>query len=205
MKKLFLSSSFRDVAHHLEESMSLELKGKSVSFIPTASLTESVTFYVKTGMKALIELGLRVEILEISKASQQEINETLNKNDFIYISGGNTFYLLQEIRKKKIDLLLTDLINSGKNYIGESAGSMILSPSIEYARMMDEESKAPDLDSFKGLGIIPFYPLPHYSNFPFKKKVDKIIDIYKDELKLFPIRNSQAIGVRGESSYLISD
>lgn len=203
MKKLFLSSSFSDVAKHLNEAMEQDLRGKTVSFIPTASLPESVRFYVKTGLKALEDLGLVVETLEISTASQQKINDTLNKNDIIYISGGNTFYLLQEIKRKKIETLLCELIEKGKMYIGESAGSMILSPSVEYAKWMDDESKAPELQSFEGLGMVPFYTLPHFGNFPFKKKVEKIIERYKDELELKPICNSQAISVKGNKYNII--
>ncbi len=50
MKKLFLSSSFKDVAG-LFENFEKDLKGKTVTFIPTASVVETVTFYVKCGKK----------------------------------------------------------------------------------------------------------------------------------------------------------
>lgn len=44
MKKLFLTSSFKDVVNLFDGFVSEDLKGKSVTFIPTASLTESVKF-----------------------------------------------------------------------------------------------------------------------------------------------------------------
>jgi dipeptidase E len=38
MKKLFLASSFKDVANLLENFANESLKGKTVTFIPTASI-----------------------------------------------------------------------------------------------------------------------------------------------------------------------
>lgn len=40
MKKLFLSSSFKDVSIFLADFAGEELKGKRVTFIPTASIPE---------------------------------------------------------------------------------------------------------------------------------------------------------------------
>ena len=199
MKKLFLASSFKDVASLLPDFAKEELKGKTVTFIPTASIPESVKFYVGSGKKALEKLGLTVEELELTKATAKEVSNKLCKNDYIYITGGNTFFLLQELRKSGADKIIRDQIDSGKLYIGESAGSMIVSPNIEYAKGMDNYKKAPELESFTALSIVDFYPLPHHTNFPFKKAVEKIISEYESELKLYPISNSQAILVNGEN------
>lgn len=53
MKRLFLCSSFADVANLLIDFANEDLKGKIIAFIPTASLTESIRFYVKQGKKLL--------------------------------------------------------------------------------------------------------------------------------------------------------
>lgn len=93
MKKLFLASSFKDVANIFAD-FEKDLKGKTVTFIPTASKVEKVVFYVNSGKKALQKLGLIIDELDISTASNDEINDKLRNNDFIYITGGNTFFLL---------------------------------------------------------------------------------------------------------------
>src|SRR5690606_41211007 len=51
MKKLFLSSSFCDVAKYLTDFCGEELKGKTVTFIPTASLVEEYAGYVENDKK----------------------------------------------------------------------------------------------------------------------------------------------------------
>jgi dipeptidase E len=75
---------------------------------------------------------------------------------------------------------------------------MILSPNTEYVKDMDDFQKASQLDSFTSLGLVDFYPLPHYTNFPFKKTVEKIIANYTGHIDLRPISNAQAIVVKGD-------
>lgn len=193
MSKLFISSSFQDTANLLPDFIAGDLTGKTVTFIPTAALHEKVNFYVKSGKKALEKLGLLVEELEISTADQSDIKRKLQDNDFIYVTGGNTFFLLQELKRTGADKIIKEQILSGKPYIGESAGSMILSPNIEYAKDMDDSSMADGLDSFDALQITDFYPVPHHNCFPFQKAVKKIISKYEDTLDLKPITNSQVI------------
>ena len=105
-RKLFLASSFKDVAKLFADFTGEELKGKSVTFIPTASIPESVKFFVSSGRKALEELGLTVDELELTQATGEEIRNKLEKNDYIYITGGNTFFLLQELKKTGADKIL---------------------------------------------------------------------------------------------------
>lgn len=192
MKKLFLASSFKDVANIFAD-FEKDLKGKTVTFIPTASKVEKVIFYVNSGKKALQKLGLIIDELDISTASNDEINSKLRNNDFIYITGGNTFFLLQELKKTGADKIIIDEINKGKLYIGESAGAIVTSANVEYAKRMDDVKKAPNLTEFSGLNLVDFYVIPHYTNFPFEKTVEKIIEDYSSKLNLSPISNKDAI------------
>lgn len=202
MKRLFLSSSFADVKDLFLKFSEGGHQGKIVAFIPTASIKEEVTFYVAAAKEMFSHLEMIVSELEISTASCEEITKTLKGSDYIYISGGNTFFLLQELKRTGADKIITEQINEGKIYIGESAGSMILAENIEYAKGMDDFSLAPDLEEFMSLGVIDFYPLPHYKNFPFEQSVDAIISKYKGELDLCPISNNQAIIVN-ENKYKV--
>ena len=195
MKELFLSSSFKDVATIFAD-FKQDLKGKTVTFIPTASIVEKVVFYVASGKKALEKLGLKVDILEISTAESEEINTKLRNNDFIYVTGGNIFFLLQELKRTGADKIIAEEVNAGKVYIGESAGAMITSPNVEYATAMDSVKKAPNLENFDALGLVPFYTVPHYTNFPFQKVAQKVVDTYSSVLPLSPISNHEALLVR---------
>ncbi len=198
MIKLFLSSSFADVASALPAFAGEPLEGKTVTFIPTASVVEKVTFYVGAGRTALESLGLVVDELDISAASREETERKIARNDYIYVSGGNVFYLMQELARSGAGETIVRAIRGGKPYIGESAGSVILSPDIGYARLMDDPAAAPGLADHAGLGAIPFHPVPHVGCFPFKKAAQRILDEYGPTLPLLPINNSQAIQVSGD-------
>ena len=206
MKRLFLCSSFADVANLLIDFANEDLKGKIIAFIPTASLTESIRFYVKTGKKALEKVGMIVEEVEITPFSNEEISSILHKCDYIYITGGNTFFLLQELKRKGVDKIISEQVKSGKLYIGESAGAIIASPDTEYMKNVnfDPIEKAPELEDYSSLGLVDFYTIPHYGNFPFKKKGEKVIQLYNEKLQLIPISNKQAIFIE-DSNIQIKD
>lgn len=194
MKKLFLVSSFKDVVD-IFANLEKDLNGKTVTFIPTASKVEKVVFYVSAGRKALEKLGLIIDELDISTSTPDEIAIRIKKNDFIYVTGGNTFFLLQELKRTGADKVIIDEVNAGKLYIGESAGAIITSANIEYVKGMDSVKKAPDLENFDALGLVEFYTVPHFTNPPFKKIAQKIVDTYSSKLDLSPISNNSAIVV----------
>ena len=196
MRKLFLASSFSDVARIFEDNIK-DCKGKRTTFIKTASLVEKVVFYVESGKKALEKMGIIVDELEVSTASSEEIFDKLTKNDYIYLTGGNTFFLLQELKRSGADKIIIEQVEAGKLYIGESAGAMVASPNIEYAKAMDSVKKAPGLENFSALGLVDFYTVPHCTNFPFRKSVEKII-VQHSNLLLYPISNKDAILINGD-------
>lgn len=197
MKRIFLAASFNDVCP-LFADFERNIKGKTVTFIPTASMVENVVFYVEAGKKALEKLGAIVVELELSTATAEEIRTKLKNNDIIYVTGGNTFFLLKELKRTGADKIIIEEVNAGKLYIGESAGAMVTAANIEYAKGMDNPKKAPGLLEFDALNLVDFYTVPHYTNFPFKKAAQKIVSQYSSELKLLPISNHEALIMVGD-------
>jgi dipeptidase E len=192
--KLFLASSFAVAASLLPGFVNEGLKGKTVTFIPTASIHEEVNYYVDDDRNAFKQLGIIVDELEVSTATTEEIAKKLRTNDYIFVSGGNAFFLLQELKRSGADKIIIEEINKGKLYIGESAGSVIVSKNIEYIRHMDNPDVAPGLNNdFSALSVVDFYPLPHQGSEYFEESVEKILFEYKSVLELKPFSNSQAI------------
>ena len=113
MKKMLLVSMFQNVANILRK-VEPNLENKTVTYIPTASIVEKLGFFVKMEKWKLKRLSLIVDELEISTSSYETIKDTLQRNDFIYITGGNTFFLLQELKRTGADKLLVEEINKGK-------------------------------------------------------------------------------------------
>lgn len=197
MKKIFLSSSFADVKDLFKNFIKDDLTGKKVLFIPTASIVEEINFYVEDAKTAFKNLGMKLSILELTKVTEEEAKQEIILADYLYISGGNTFFLLQEIKRKNLISLIAEKVNQGMIYIGESAGAMIASADIEYAEGMDNKNIATDLKDTKALNLIDFYPLVHYGEFPFEEISKQREEKYKNRLNLIKINNYQAIIVEG--------
>ena len=148
---------------------------------------------------AFDSLGLIVKELEITQCSKNEIEEVLTSCDCIYVSGGNTFFLLQELRRTGVDRCIIEQVEQGKLYIGESAGAMILAPNIEYAKGMDDcYSRVSGMEDFVGLGLVGFYPVVHFDSFPFEKAAREVVN-KNNHLPLKIITNQQAIVVVGNN------
>lgn len=197
MKKLFLTSVFTKTAKEFKKFYG-ETNGKSAVFIPTAANAESGgTIYVKRQRRALEKLGIKACLLDISAAGSNEITAKLLNSDIIYIGGGNTFYLLQELKRSGADKLIKKQVLLGKAYIGESAGAVVAAPCIDYIEDMDKRDAAPNLRDCSALGLVDFYTLPHMNSFPFIRASRMIAEKHSNDLKLLPITNRQAVCVYG--------
>ena len=199
MSKLFLTSYFSGVAKLFPDFAGNDCAGKRVAFIPTASLPEKVTFYVGADKKALQKLGMVVEELEITSVSSKDIADRISGADYVFVTGGNTFFLLQELKRKGADKMIVEHISKGKLYIGSSAGSMVLSKDIEYVKYMDSPKAAPDLSGdYSAMSVVDFCIVPHLTNAPFKKAAEKTVREFSETLDIKAISNNQVVTVDGE-------
>lgn len=192
MKKLILVSMLYQVTD-LVRTITLELEGKTVTYIPTAGIAEDVEGMVEEETGTLESLGMTVDVLEVSSASYDSIVNSLTKNDIIFVGGGNTFFLLQELRRSGADQILIREVEKGKLYIGESAGSIITCPDIGYCAEMDSPEKAPDLIDYAGLNLVDFYIVPHIGNAEMGEAAEKAVEKYSSELELKAITDEQVI------------
>lgn len=196
--RLFLCSHFSSVGSLIKE----EINMKKVLFIPTASIYEEYKGYVGSARKLFKKFGAVLTEMDISKEEYENIEAAFNNADIIYFTGGNSFFLLEQLRKKGVDKLLKEELNKGKLFIGESAGAIVCAPDIKYIEIMDEKPGDYSLTDDGGLSLINFYVLPHYLTAPFKKITEKILEQFND-LDICPINNSQAVIVEGSSKRIV--
>ena len=196
--KLFLCSHFSSVGSLIKE----EIDNKKVAFIPTASLHEGYTGYVGSARKLFKKLGASVTEIDISTEAYSTIQAVFEDADVIYFTGGNSFFLMDQLRKTETDELLKKELANGKLMIGESAGAIICAPTIQYIEQMNEKPEDYSQEDNEGLDLIDFYVLPHYLTAPFKKITERIIAEFSD-LNICAINNHQAIIVNDEGSKVI--
>src|SRR3989344_8018960 len=156
MKKLLLTSSGFSNSKIGEEFLKLLDKNPTdvkVLFIPTASEYKlengEEMFYVKESEKELIGLGISKENIFWLDVKDTPMAGDVQSYDVMYVCGGNTFYLMDKLRKTGFDKKITDFVNSGKVYVGVSAGSVIAGPDISIASPFDPNDV--DLKDMKGL------------------------------------------------------
>ena len=112
--KLFLCSHFSSVGSLIKE----EIDNKKVAFIATASLREGYTGYVGSARKLLNKLGATVTEIDISTEAYSTIQSVFEDTDVIYFTGGNSFFLMDQLRKTETDELLKKELAKGKLMIG---------------------------------------------------------------------------------------
>lgn len=188
MKKILLTSS--GLGNKKVQKEFLNLLDKQIKDIKILLVfgvkTEEEMLYVEESKKELIVLGIQEK--NIANANINEDIPLLEKDfDVIYFCGGNTYYLLDRIKKLDLDSLIKNLIIKGAIYIGVSAGSIIASKDIKIAGWGAEgDENEVELEDLSGLGFTNIAIFPHYKNSlkeeikEFKKKVDYPVQELRD-------------------------
>ena len=203
MKNMILTSSLYESIELVKKFLDKNTESKKILFIPTATNVDEYKKYIHLTQKAFEDFGYEVENFDISIFSEEIAKEKLSQAKIVFISGGNTFYLLQELKRKNLTSYLKERIENGLLYIGESAGSVIAAPDIEYASIVDDKTLATELDDYTGLNLVDFYIVPHFEEEPFVESSRNTVELYKDKLDLKLINNKEAILVENNNFTII--
>ena len=203
MKNMILTSSLYESIELVKKFLDKNTESKKILFIPTATNVDEYKKYIHLTQKAFEDFGYEVENFDISIFSEEIAKEKLSQAKIVFISGGNTFYLLQELKRKNLTSYLKERIENGLLYIGESAGSVIAAPDIEYASIVDDKTLATELDDYTGLNLVDFYIVPHFEEEPFVEGSRNMVELYKDKLDLKLINNKEVILVENNNFTII--
>ena len=122
--------------------------------------------------------------------------EAIKNAEAIFIGGGNTFVLTNQLYKKNIINALKQAVQNGTPYLGTSAGSNICGLTIKTTNDMPIVYPP----NFNALGLVPFNINPHYLD-P-KSKSKHMGETRETRIKEFHTYNTQpVIGLR-EGSWL---
>lgn len=205
MKQLFLCSYFAGVKNLFKQYASKKQLGKHVLFIPTAGNVEEYRGYIDEALQTFADLGFQVEVLDISACDRETAQAKIFQSKLLYVSGGNTFYLLQELKKKQLLSLIKEQVADGMVYVGESAGAIITAKDIDYNKIMDDKGVAAELHDTEALNEVDFYVLPHVGEEPFVESTQATLDTYGDQLNLLSLNNRQAVLVEDEEVKILED
>jgi len=204
MKKLFLSSVACLTLDKVIPILPDKPNKLNLAFVPTASNPYNDKSWLYKDRAKLVEMGFKVKDVDIEGKTEEELRKELSNIDVLYVSGGNTFYLLEKAIASGFDKLAKELINKGIVYIGSSAGSVLLCPTIGFVEGMDDPKIAPSLKSYDGLNEVDFLVMPHYGDEDYKEVYKEILEQWKDkgyELKL--LSNNEALIVEGNELRIV--
>ncbi|GAA3609953.1 dipeptidase PepE [Flavivirga amylovorans] len=128
---------------------------KDILFIPYARPGGiSHDEYTKIVNTAFSKIDKRVEGIH----TFEDPIDAIKKAKAIFIGGGNTFVLTNQLYKNNIINTLQTVVKNGTPYLGTSAGSNICGLTINTTNDMPIVYPP----SFKALGFVPFNINPHY-------------------------------------------
>ena len=203
LKNMILTSSLYESIELVKKFLDKNTESKKILFIPTATNVDEYKKYIHLTQKVFEDFGYEVENFDVSIFSEEIAKEKLSEAKIVFISGGNTFYLLQELKRKNLTSYLKEIIENGLLYIGASAGSVIAAPDIEYASIVDDKTLATELEDYTGLNLVDFYIVPHFEEEPFVESSRNTVELYKDKLDLKLINNKEAILVENNNFTII--
>lgn len=209
MKLLLTSAGFRkdnqspyrtEIVDGFKKLLGKDPKGLNCAYIPTAADPEVDKWFVDAGRQELLDLGMDIVETDL-KEDKEVIRRKLEDADVIYMNGGNTFYLLDWVRKSGLDKYLRGLLDQGKVYVGVSAGSIIVGPSIEVAGWGPTgDPNTINLQDLAGLNLVPFAISPHFTE-PEREVLEE--NLKHIDYKIIPITDAQAMLVENEDWQLI--
>lgn len=140
-------------------------KNPKVGYIPSQSdlqrkyYSRAVEWYRKFGVQNVL-------YCDVDEEYDETIIEELFSCDVIHLSGGNTYYFLNNLKKRGLTPKLKEFVEKGGVLIGVSAGGIIMSNTIDITTTDDDlggDQNDIGLTDFTALGLTDFDFFPHYT------------------------------------------
>lgn len=203
--KLLLSS--QGITNASIAAALIDLTGKTpydtkLAFVPTARNAEPPSRGRFVGQ--FLELWKHgfnwIDIVDPS-AADVPWQDRLAAVDVIFVAGGNTFHLLNQVRKTGLAQWISENLKE-KVYVGVSAGSIIATPSIEVASLPPRDNNLPGLKDLSGLNLVNFEIEPHCDQDRFA-----VVESYAKakHYPVYAIDDQTAIKVNGNTIEMISE
>jgi dipeptidase E len=175
----------------------------SVAFVPTGGDPYDDASFIDRDRRLLLESGYNVTDLDLKGQTPSTLEAALLDVDLLFVAGGNTFYLLHWAMESGLDRVLPAALDRGLLYVGASAGAIIVGPDVEPVIELDDPQAAPELSSYRGLGIVDVVVLPHFGDEKYLATYEGIIDRFRDTYTVIPLRNDEAVIIDGETHRVV--
>ncbi len=204
--KLYLSSYRIPTPEDL-----FKLVGKNPEDIKVAHIPNAKDYYAERARNFKInvvssfmqEVGLKPDVIDLNIYNQEKLKLELQKYDLIWVAGGNTFCLRDAMERSGFDRLLPELLESGIVYGGDSAGAIVVGPTLKGTETADEPEFSENI-IWEGLDIIPTIIIPHADNESLKTALIPMLEMYNDNPEAIVLNDNQAYIVDGSKKMVVS-
>ena len=177
-------------------------RATKIGFIPTAmnSANGNKDWFIDQ-LTNLREYGYTwIDIVDPS-APGVNWRARLREVDVIFVSGGNTFHLLDQFRKTGFDRWLNQAVKE-KVYVGVSAGTIIATPTIDIASLPPSDPNLPQLENLRALRFVPFEIEPHCDNARFSS-----VEFYSKTRNnaVYALDDNSAVRINGDKIDVVSE
>lgn len=164
---ILLTSSFATVAKKLFSEKFLPPTPQRVAFITTAANPYEKAPWQIADRAMLASLDYEIFDVDLKNKNADELRSEFENANIIFVAGGNTTYLTDEIHRSGFDTIIRDLLASGRIYIGSSAGSIVAGPSVEPFIEEDLPELPADfaIANPSCLGLVNYIIFPHHPTF----------------------------------------
>lgn len=158
---LYLTSNITGCASELSNHLGDVTGHKMLAIITAAKAEENYEDWLgPCQIDPLHQMGFDIQQIDLNEVTATQWGMALKQVNHLFVSGGNTFCLLQAMRHCNFKQSLHSFLDRNGHYIGSSAGGIVCAPDIAYIAPMDDTTCCP-IDDTTGLNLIPFYPIPH--------------------------------------------
>ena len=163
-----------ETAYKQFEDIAKSMNLKRAVVITTAAPGKENNQYSQLAFSQLQSMGFqKVDFYDFESDKQKDLTEY----DVFYVCGGNTFKLMKFAIEVNLGESIKNLVERGGAYVGVSAGSLIIGPSIKIANEINPDNNDIGLKNFGGFNMVDFIVFPHYD------------EKYEKEIKEFEVNN----------------
>lgn len=197
MRLLLLSWGIGALPEFLDTAVDRSRADLRLGYLNDAALPYGDAEFAAIDRTRLTALGYRPEVVTARDyACAEDFADRLDRLDALYVCGGETYVLLDHLRRGGLDRVLTDRVRGGLPYVGLSAGAVLAGASTEPVSLMDDLSTAPGLTDLRGLGLLEASVVPHADGaipqYP-ASLISRVVDTYGPRMPLLLLHDDQAL------------
>lgn len=212
--RLFLSS--QDFGNYAGVAAKMAGKNKRALYIKNAqdNLPPEERNWSTPEKKKMFEaVGFTFEEIDLRDffGKKEKLAKKVSEAGSFWSSGGNVFILRRAYAASGLDEILVGLLRKDKIlYGGWSAGAMIMAPDLKGPDWSEEDRSNIIPEGYnpkviwQGLGLVPFYIVPHYGSQTHGNSPRKLADYYKSKkLQHYVLEDGQVVVVNGNKTELL--